>query len=683
MKLGIYLCSCNNTIDIDFKKLKRCYQKDVDAFVVHDRLCQSGLDYIAGDVKRWKLDTAIIGCTAKNDIFEGIFDGNILFLNLREQCGWVHEKREATEKAKSMIKRVMRSIDSEIYTEEYDVDVGDEVLVLGDYGALDIANSLSEISNVTLILSDIDPESVMEAHEIKIDLGRVKEVYGNIGDFKVEIECDIDAEKCISCGLCVEECPLDAIKQNIVYKIDESCDRCERCIKVCPTGAIDFNGTKMISTGQILVMDDRWDHTTQFGVYIAGEEDASPEVLSLALNIGKTRKSKFLDVDLELCASGDSGYSGCNLCLACPYDAVSLKDGHVSFNEVACNGCGFCTSICPLTLPKLREYPQELLYSQMDDLLDADLRPKVILFTSYDEGLMMLDFIGRRKVQYPPVLPIFVPSIGFVSEAHILKAFDLGADGVVLLGQKNENIGDTVVNTVVSFSETVLENFGLGGRILSLEFEDAEKFAGDVREFYERLKPSPIRRDSTKDKNDLELNLGLYRYGKRDVILDAVRSISLKTGLSPDTTVKIDEKIPFRDVFIDESCTICDACKGICKTEALRKDMDRINFAYGYCIACGLCEEICPEDAIKLSSVLDFAKLLDLEGESESLVESEMVECKKCGRPYITRSALDRMSDIIGETGGGEFSVEGHLDLLGYCEDCRPLIALKKMKEET
>lgn len=49
----------------------------------------------------------------------------------------------------------------------------------------------------------------------------------------------VDAEKCISCGICVRKCDYDAIQITDTAKIDDDkCIGCAGCIAVCPEGAI-------------------------------------------------------------------------------------------------------------------------------------------------------------------------------------------------------------------------------------------------------------------------------------------------------------------------------------------------------------------------------------------------------------------------------------------------------------
>ena len=52
---------------------------------------------------------------------------------------------------------------------------------------------------------------------------------------------NIDKNKCIGCGICVDTCPnnLLYIKSKVCKAINEKkCDKSKGCEKVCPTGAI-------------------------------------------------------------------------------------------------------------------------------------------------------------------------------------------------------------------------------------------------------------------------------------------------------------------------------------------------------------------------------------------------------------------------------------------------------------
>ncbi len=47
------------------------------------------------------------------------------------------------------------------------------------------------------------------------------------------------SSECISCGSCAAECPVEAISEGDIYKIDpEICTDCGACEEVCPVNAI-------------------------------------------------------------------------------------------------------------------------------------------------------------------------------------------------------------------------------------------------------------------------------------------------------------------------------------------------------------------------------------------------------------------------------------------------------------
>jgi ferredoxin len=46
----------------------------------------------------------------------------------------------------------------------------------------------------------------------------------------------INPALCISCGICITECPHGAIADNFTVT-QTKCDGCDKCVEVCPTGA--------------------------------------------------------------------------------------------------------------------------------------------------------------------------------------------------------------------------------------------------------------------------------------------------------------------------------------------------------------------------------------------------------------------------------------------------------------
>lgn len=54
-----------------------------------------------------------------------------------------------------------------------------------------------------------------------------------------EVMAYVITEDCIACGTCVDECPVNAISEGDIYKIDpDTCTDCGTCADACPTEAI-------------------------------------------------------------------------------------------------------------------------------------------------------------------------------------------------------------------------------------------------------------------------------------------------------------------------------------------------------------------------------------------------------------------------------------------------------------
>jgi formate hydrogenlyase subunit 6/NADH:ubiquinone oxidoreductase subunit I len=55
---------------------------------------------------------------------------------------------------------------------------------------------------------------------------------------KIEVAYKI-TDICVACGTCIDQCPVGAISEGDIYKIDpDTCASCGTCADACPTGAI-------------------------------------------------------------------------------------------------------------------------------------------------------------------------------------------------------------------------------------------------------------------------------------------------------------------------------------------------------------------------------------------------------------------------------------------------------------
>jgi F420-non-reducing hydrogenase iron-sulfur subunit len=120
------------------------------------------------------------------------------------------------------------------------------------------------------------------------------------------------------------------------------------------------------------------------------------------------------------------------------------------------------------------------------------------------------DLAGVSRLQYPPnVMDIRVMCTGTISPFHIIKAFQMGIDGVLIAGC---HIGDChyIKGNYMTYKRfqvirDVLKFVGIDEDRLRLEWVSAaegEKFADVVSEFTEQVEragPSPLRPGWEKD----------------------------------------------------------------------------------------------------------------------------------------------------------------------------------------
>ena len=142
----------------------------------------------------------------------------------------------------------------------------------------------------------------------------------------------------------------------------------------------------------------------------------------------------------------------------------------------------------------------------MDDLEPKDgFDPKIVGFCCNWCSYAGADLAGVSRFQYPPNIRIIrVMCSGRVDPAFILKALEIGADGVLIAGCHPGDChyiaGNYKAARRISLLKRMLDQFGIEGERVRLEWVSASegsRFAEVVNDFTQTVKelgPNPLRK---------------------------------------------------------------------------------------------------------------------------------------------------------------------------------------------
>lgn len=135
-------------------------------------------------------------------------------------------------------------------------------------------------------------------------------------------------------------------------------------------------------------------------------------------------------------------YDSCGRCLKiCPLNAITLTDGGAEINPLLCNGCSACIPECPKEAIDFRNSTKKQIFSTIRGLL-ADKKPNEVRIITFVEGTIAYagtDFLGLDRIRYPQSVRIVaIPSTAIIGLRHILSAFAMGTDGIILIEGQHE-----------------------------------------------------------------------------------------------------------------------------------------------------------------------------------------------------------------------------------------------------
>ncbi len=377
--------------------------------------------------------------------------------------------------------------------------------------------------------------------------------------------------------------------------------------------------------------------------------------------VGEFEKPRYFAYSPDICAHGRSGLSGCTRCLdACPTDAITSAGDGIEVDPFLCQGGGSCATACP-TGAITYAYPP------VADLL-GDLRRALIAFREAGGGtpvVLVHDAEwgrGRLRDEIAALpecsLPWEVEEVGSVGLDAWLALLAWGARGVVILPPPRlPNAVQAELRHQLEVASTILGGLGYPAGLVGLAPVDE----GDLAERVSTLASAPPALEPARfaavgeKRTDLRLAIDhLYTHAP-----DPVPVLDLPPG-SPFGTVEVDR----------EACTLCMACASVCPASAVIAggELPRLDFVEQNCVQCGLCAAACPESCITPRPRLLFGA--EARAGRRILNEESPFQCVSCGKPFATRSMIERMREKLA----GHWMYRDNPDQMRrmeMCEECR------------
>ena len=220
---------------------------------------------------------------------------------------------------------------------------------------------------------------------------------------------------------------------------------------------------------------------------ISSAHDVAIKIISLLSNDYLSAEITGIEVDEEKCGL-------CGLCtLSCPYNAISIEKENISIDKFKCKGCGTCVSVCPTNAIEMNIDSTEKILRSIEVFSRFKSKPKIIAFCCRSCGYAAADEAGLKKIYYNPnIFIVKVPCSGRVDSNFIFKSFELGFDGVLIIGcRKNSCRYIDGVQRIGQKIKLLKEIIGpiAEKRIIhkSLNSIEGIKFAEIVNSFYQNL----------------------------------------------------------------------------------------------------------------------------------------------------------------------------------------------------
>ena len=173
-------------------------------------------------------------------------------------------------------------------------------------------------------------------------------------------------------------------------------------------------------------------------------------------------------VDHDRCIS-------CLTCVrVCPLSIPQAgKMGEITIDPFFCQACGICALECPVRAIDIDLHSHSDIVAKMEEAMNESPQSPWLVVGFFDlHGNFTAEDMENLKKDYPGLVPVPVFGLRRLDTLHVLKAFELGADGVLFATcpQKQDPFPQTrkKVEQCVMHARAVVEALGLESERLAM-----------------------------------------------------------------------------------------------------------------------------------------------------------------------------------------------------------------------
>ena len=351
-----------------------------------------------------------------------------------------------------------------------------------------------------------------------------------------------------------------------------------------------------------------------------------------------------LIVEEEFCVNPRARHAFCTRCVkACRSDALRVSESGVELDEAVCTACGACVPACPAGALRLSGFDPERFVASLNSAGEVHLH-----CAASD------DRVEGTTIPCHLMLDRRLAAAAFAEGTHHFVLHGVDRCATCHRADARDHLARLARSMAKWFDGQGPEiSFGAPDKSQRAPRGRAGEAATNRRGFLRLMGfqagagVADLVASGAGDADDEPLDAGCgFSHGdglpKHPVPYRAV--VALRTGRLPWAEHR---PLPWHTRTIGEACNACMVCAENCPTGALEDDGDRgarrISFDPAFCTNCTLCQQICPQDAIR-------PRLAQSVGEATApravLMHRAARQCDVCRTDFVASDLMSRLCPV-------------------------------------